>query len=63
MKRLFLMIYLISVVYYAIAEDPGLPGGDPDVPIDGGTVVLLAAGVAYGVRSIKKRNEQKKEGS
>ncbi|WP_316837723.1 PID-CTERM protein-sorting domain-containing protein [Pedobacter nutrimenti] len=63
MKRLLLMVCLVSVVYPAFAEDPGLPGGDPDVPIDGGTVVLLAAGIAYGVRSLKKRNEQKKEGS
>ena len=63
MKRLLLMLCLVCVVYPALAEDPGLPGGDPDVPIDGGTVVLLAAGIAYGVRSLKKRNEQKKEGS
>ncbi|PTT00686.1 hypothetical protein DBR11_09415 [Pedobacter sp. HMWF019] len=62
MKKLFLIIYLVSVVHSAIAEDPGLPGGDPDVPIDGGTLMFLAAGLAYGARSLKKRNEQKKEG-
>lgn len=55
MKRLLLMLCLVSIVYPALAEDPGLPGGDPDVPIDGGTLVLLAAGIAYGVRSLKKR--------
>jgi hypothetical protein len=63
MKRLLLTLCLVYVVYSALAEDPGLPGGDPDVPIDGGTTVLLAAGITYGVRSLKKRNEQKKEGS
>jgi len=63
MKRLLLTLCLVSVIYSALAEDPGLPGGDPDVPIDGGTAVLLAAGITYGVRSLKKRNEQKKEGS
>lgn len=63
MKRLLLTLCLIAVVHFAIAEDPGLPGGDPDVPVDGGTMALLAAGIAYGVRSLKKREEQKKEGS
>ncbi|WP_285060035.1 PID-CTERM protein-sorting domain-containing protein [Pedobacter ginsengisoli] len=33
--------------------DPGMPGGDPDVPIDGGTSLLLLAGAAYGVKKIK----------
>lgn len=33
-------------------DNPGLPGEDPDVPVDGGMVVLLAAGAAYGLRKI-----------
>lgn len=39
----------------AIAQDPG---GGPDVPIDGGLSVLLAAGAAYGVK--KYRDHKKK---
>ncbi len=35
-------------------EDPGVPGGDPDVPLDGGTGILLAAGALYGFRKLKK---------
>ena len=40
----------------------GDPGEDPDaaIPIDGGVVLLIAAGVGYGV---KKAKEQKKRNS
>ncbi|MFN4083731.1 MAG: PID-CTERM protein-sorting domain-containing protein [Bacteroidia bacterium] len=38
-------------------NSPGLPG-DPDVPVDGGIVALLAAGAAYGAkRKFKKNNK------
>ena len=36
------------------ADDPGLPGTDPDVPVDGGVAALLVAGVVYGIRKIKQ---------
>lgn len=40
-----------------MAQNPGDPGGDPDVPIDGGILLLAGAGVAYGVKVVKnKRN-------
>ena len=39
------------------ADDPGFPGGDPDVPIDGGVLVLLIAGACYGIRKIRGTNE------
>jgi len=38
---------------YARQGDPGMPGGDPDVPVDGGVGLLLLAGAAYGVKKIK----------
>jgi hypothetical protein len=37
---------------------PGDPGGDPDVPIDGGLSLLLAAGAGYG---LKKVNDMRKK--
>ena len=37
------------------AQDPGT---GPDVPIDGGLSLLIAAGVGYGVKKIK--DERKK---
>lgn len=46
----------IATSMCAIAQDPGPdPGGDPDAPIDGGIALLAAAGVAYGVKTLRKK--------
>lgn len=39
-----------------LAQNPGVPGGDPDgpVPIDGGIFLLMALGFRYGLKSIKR---------
>lgn len=34
------------------------PGNDPDVPIDGGLSLLLAAGAGYGVRRLRRKKVQ-----
>ena len=55
-----LFILLFSVPLSVSAQFPPDPGGDPDepeVPIDGGLSLLLAAGVGYGV---KKAHEARK---
>ena len=52
----FLMVMLTAIPFVAMAQDPG---GGPDVPIDGGLTLLLAAGAAYGV---KKYRDYKKKG-
>ncbi|TDH29222.1 hypothetical protein EXU57_03910 [Segetibacter sp. 3557_3] len=44
---------LLPIITYA--QDPG---EDPDVPIDGGLTVLIAAGVGYGIKKV--RDERKK---
>jgi len=49
-----LMIFEISPL---MADDPGFPGGDPDVPIDGGVLVLLIAGACYGLKKIRSNGE------
>ena len=52
-----LMLIAVTILpFFAIAQDPG---GGPDVPIDGGLSLLLAAGAAYGVK--KYRNSRKKD--
>ena len=52
------MLIAVTVLpFFAMAQDPG---GGPDVPIDGGLSLLLAAGAAYGVK--KYRQSRKKEG-
>ena len=33
------------------------PGGNPDVPVDGGVVFLLAAGAAYGAKKVRDRKK------
>lgn len=44
--KYFVMMVVLAMPILAIAQ-PGDPGGDPDVPIDGGLSLLLAAGVGY----------------
>ncbi|MEJ7560298.1 MAG: hypothetical protein WKF66_18460 [Pedobacter sp.] len=51
--RYFVAMLLILSISKARADDPGLPGGDPDVPIDGGIVLLILAGAYYGVKRIR----------
>ena len=57
MKKVF--IFLVSILLAVTnafgADDPGFPGGDPDVPIDGGAIVLFIAGAYYGLKKIKER--------
>ena len=52
------LLVMVAIVLpcFVMAQDPG---GGPDVPIDGGLSLLLAAGAAYGVKRYKnnKRNE------
>ena len=68
MKKLtaFLAALLFFGVFnlYAPPGDPGggPGGGDPPVgvPIDGGAVVLLIAGAAYGAKKLKQKKQRNK---
>ena len=54
-----LLIVITVLPFFAMAQDPG---GGPDVPIDGGLSLLLAAGAAYGVKKYRqgrKKDEEK----
>ena len=46
-----------------LAPEPGCEDYDPDtnVPIDGGASILVAAGVAYGLKKIHDKRKQNKE--
>lgn len=59
-RNLFSVLLILSAGV-SRADDPGLPGGDPDVPIDGGIVILLVAGVYYGVQKIRGTKEEGSE--
>lgn len=64
MKKIFKLSVLFAGLFLlvnipSIAQDPGPdPGGDPDVPIDGGIALLAAAGIAYGVKTLRKNKEE-----
>ena len=44
-------VVVLFIANIATAQ-PGDPGGDPDIPIDGGIGFLLAAGALYGAKRI-----------
>lgn len=48
------MNYIYLLNFMVQLGDPGLPGGDPDVPIDNGLLFLLFAAIIYGCYKIKK---------
>ncbi len=60
------LFVVVQLPVFAQADGPGDPGGDPEVggdpplgaPLDGGTLLLLSLGVAYG---IKKYHNYKNE--
>lgn len=61
-SRLILNCALVLLVMFLpsiVMAQPGDGGDNPDVPIDGGLGLLLAAGVGYGVK--KYRDNLKKE--
>lgn len=47
---LLTLCMMAALPLIAVAQDPG---GGPDVPIDGGLSLLLAAGAAYGVKKYR----------
>jgi hypothetical protein len=53
-KPYLLLILCLCITSIAAAQPPDT-GGDVDVPIDGGLSVLLAAGVGYSIRELRKR--------
>ncbi len=47
-KYLTILCLVVMLAFPVLAHAQGPdPGGDPDVPIDGGLSLLLAAGVSY----------------
>jgi hypothetical protein len=53
------LIIAMCLPIFSFAQGGGLPPAPADVPIDGGLVILLAAGVGYGVK--KYRDQRKKK--
>lgn len=53
-KILFSFIILMILPVLLFAQDPGDPTGDPDIPIDGGVGILVAAGIGYGYKKYRE---------
>ena len=59
LRVVVMMVGFMLHASLANAQGPGDPTfGDPDLPIDGGVSLLIAAGVGYGIK--KYRDERKK---
>lgn len=63
LTRLLPALALAMVFGEAVLAQPGsggpAPGTSPTaVPLDGGATLLLAGGVAYGIRRLRQRRKQ-----
>jgi len=62
MIRYYLATAFVFVTFLSQAQSPGSGGPAPtdpvsptEVPLDGGASLLLASGVAYGLRRLRQR--------
>ena len=51
----FVILLLATVVVFA---QPGLPSAPSQAPIDGGLSLLAAAGGAYALKKLRKKNQE-----
>jgi len=62
MIRLFSTTVLLSIALTSYAQAPTTGGPMPQapaaVPLDGGATLLLASGVAYGLRHLRQRRKK-----
>lgn len=65
-RYLLVILFFVFGISFSFAQDPGDPGGAPAgdppvgdtaVPIDGGAVLLLAAGAAYGAKKLRDKKK------
>ncbi len=55
---LVLLCMAICLMPSLLHAQPGFGDDVDDVPVDGGLSLLVAAGVGYGVKKLKKRNSK-----
>ncbi|MDA9338083.1 hypothetical protein N9Q51_01875 [Flavobacteriaceae bacterium] len=53
MKKLASLLLLLLFPLIMIAQGPPPPPPPPGLPIDGGLLFLLIAGIVYGVKKLK----------
>ena len=47
------LFFMTSMSCHCLAQDPGLPGGDPDVPIDGVLCFFVSVTVVVVLRKLR----------
>ncbi|MBD2768825.1 hypothetical protein IC235_13095 [Hymenobacter sp. BT664] len=57
-RLLPLLTLLMALSEVAIAQTGGPAPGPTDVPLDGGASLLLAGGVAYGIKHLRNRRKK-----
>lgn len=55
---LFIVALSESVLAQPGSGGPGIPADPTAIPIDGGISLLLAGGVAYGIKHLKSRRKK-----
>lgn len=55
MKKLLVIALLIGGMAFSASAQPGFDDDVQDTPIDGGIVLLAAAGLAMGARAAKNK--------
>ena len=58
---IFMMILLISPLFMELASAQPPPPPPQDIPLDGGLTLLIASGIAYGVRKLYKGQKAENE--
>ena len=64
--RIFCILLIASMPLLAQEEELGTETGGPDpgaVPVDGGLSLLLAAGAAFGGRTLYRQGPKKRRGA
>jgi hypothetical protein len=66
-KSIVALIFIFTISIGVSFAQPGDPAGDPvgggggpiglGVPLDGGSLLLLIAGLTYGAKQLKKKKE------
>ena len=59
-RKLLLILFSLTITFNLGFGQPGDPGGDPDIPIDGATTFLIAAGALLGIKKLIDNRKDKK---
>jgi hypothetical protein len=56
-SKIIMVLVVLLAVIPAIAQPPSLPGDPTSAPVDGGLSLLVAGGIGYGVKKLRKKKK------